>query len=256
MYKVVIVDDEPFIVEGLQKIVDWERFGCQVAGTAGDGAEGMELIRKVQPDILLSDICMPGLSGLAMIAGLKSEFDKMQITILTGFRDFDYAQRAIRLGVKRFLLKPSKMDELEEALQAMIAELKKTEAKASAEALPAEEEAAALEGEGNSFIVKNALEYMECHYNEKLKLTDVAEKTFVSQWHLSKLLNKHTGQSFSELLNRMRIEKAREMLEDPHLRIGEIAEETGFLDMPHFSRVFKKQVGISANEYRNKVLGK
>ena len=79
----------------------------------------------------------------------------------------------------------------------------------------------------------------------------MAEKTYVSQWHLSKLLNRHTGQSFSELLNHTKIEHAKEMLKDPSLRIGDIAEAVGFLDMAHFSRVFKKQTGMSANEYRN-----
>ena len=83
----------------------------------------------------------------------------------------------------------------------------------------------------------------------------MAEKTYVSQWHLSKLLNRYTGQNFSEILNSVRINKAKEMLKDPSLRIGDIADDVGFLDMAHFSRVFKKQVGISANQYRNTVLG-
>jgi len=81
----------------------------------------------------------------------------------------------------------------------------------------------------------------------------VAENTFVSQWHLSKLLNKHLEKSFSEILNSIRIDKAKELLKDPSLRIGDVAEEVGFLDMAHFSRVFKKIEGISANEYRNKI---
>ena len=83
-------------------------------------------------------------------------------------------------------------------------------------------------------------------------LSDVAEKTYVSQWHLSKLLNKETGQNFSEILNGVRIDKAKLLLKDPALRIGDIAEQVGFLDITHFSRVFKKLEGISANEYRNK----
>jgi len=105
----------------------------------------------------------------------------------------------------------------------------------------------------SNFIVRNALNYMEENYKEKILLSDVAEKTYVSQWHLSKLLNKETGQSFSEILNGIRIEKAKELLKDPSLRIGDIADEVGFLDMAHFSRVFKKINGISANEYRNQM---
>ena len=82
-------------------------------------------------------------------------------------------------------------------------------------------------------------------------LAEVAEKTYVSQWHLSKLLNGHTGKSFSELLNHIRIEEAKKLLKDPSLRIGDISEEVGFMDVAHFSKVFKKLEGISANEYRN-----
>ena len=124
MYTVVIIDDEPIIVRGLEKTVKWENWECMVAGTAFNGAEGMGLIRRERPDMLISDICMPEMDGLSMIAALKSEFPDMEITILTGYRDFDYAREAIRLGVCRFLLKPSKMDELNEAIEAMIERLK------------------------------------------------------------------------------------------------------------------------------------
>ena len=108
MYKVVIVDDEHIIVEGLSKGIDWAKYNCEVVGTAGSGEEGMELIRELSPDILFTDICMGEMDGLTMVAGIRSEFPNLQVTILTGYRDFEYAQRAIRLGASRFLLKPSK----------------------------------------------------------------------------------------------------------------------------------------------------
>lgn len=251
MYKVVIIDDEPIIVEGLRKSIHWDDWNCKVVGTAGNGAEGLEIIAQEKPNIVISDISMPGMDGLTMIASLKSQYEQMQITILTGFRDFDYAQQAIKLGVTRFLLKPSKMEEIEEAVAAMVSRLKEWN-------IEEEEmiESETFDNVASSFVVKNALAYIEANYKQKLKLSEVAEQTYVSQWHLSKLLNRHTGQNFSEILNGVRIEKAKELLKEPGLRIGDIAEEIGFLDMAHFSRVFKKQVGISANEYRNTILGK
>ena len=114
-------------------------------------------------------------------------------------------------------------------------------------------DAALYQNAASSFIVKNAVTYIEEHYAEKIRLLDVADEIYVSQWHLSKLLNKHVGQTFSEILNGIRIEKAKELLKDPAKRIGSIAEEVGFLDMAHFSRVFKSREGMSANEYRNKL---
>ncbi|MFA9464705.1 MAG: response regulator [Velocimicrobium sp.] len=250
MYKVILVDDEPIIVEGLARSVSWEQWNCEVVATAHDGLEGKAMIEKHNPHIVFMDICMPEMDGLQMIAAIKSQYPDMEVSILTGYRDFEYAQQAIRLGVARFLLKPSNMDEIKEAIDTMCNNLKKK----NIESNQISKEAQTHEKTSGSFIVKNALTYIQENYQQKLTLSEVAEKTYVSQWHLSKLLNGHTGQSFSEILNHTRIEEAKKLLENPALRIGDISEHVGFLDLAHFSRVFKKQEGISANEYRNKIV--
>ena len=237
-YRVVIIDDEMIIREGLQKVVKWADFNCEVAGTAADARSGAALIREVRPDILITDICMPGQSGLVMLAGLRSEFPDMQVTVLTGYREFTYAQEAIRLGVTRFLLKPSKMAEINEALTVMVEKLK-------------DREPSSGDQNTGSFIVNQAIAYMEKHYSEKLTLQDVAEVCYVSQWHLSKLLNKYSEQSFYDLLNGIRINAAKELLRDPSLRVGDVGMRVGYVDSAHFARIFKKIAGCSANEYRN-----
>ena len=148
------------------------------------------------------------------------------------------------------------MDEINEAIEAMVFNL--TAKKINSESVEArpEEEEKSDNNTASSFIVNNAIKYIELNYAHKLTLSEVAEKTYISQWHLSKLLNRHMGQNFSEILNHIRISKAKELLKDPSLRIGDIAEMVGFVDMAHFSRVFKKILGTSANEYRNKVISK
>ena len=224
--------------------MDWTRFGCEVAGIAYSGKKGLSLVEQTNPDILFSDIRMSNLDGLSMIAALKSQHRDLEITILTGFRDFDYAREAITLGVRRFLLKPSRMDEINEAVQAMTGKLAANDAE-----VPLAEES----GTAGNFIVRNALAYMEEHYREKLQLNDVAERVFVSPWHLSKLINSVQNENFSVVLNRIRIRHAKELMKDPGLRIGDIAEQVGFLDLAHFSRVFKKQTGKSPNEFRKTV---
>lgn len=250
MYKVIIIDDEPIIVTGLVKLIPWKEYGCEVAGTAYDGLEGLSVIRDIRPQIVISDIYMPKMNGLAMAAALKSEFEDMELSLLTGYRDFDLAQEAIRLGVTRYILKPSNMEELQEAVRVMAANLKRKgitgqEEKEPASAVPEQESAA------GSFTVNRALAYMKENYSRKVTLTDVADNTYVSQWHLSKLLKRHTGKSFSELMNEIRVDEAKKLLLDPSLRVGDVADLVGFVDMAHFSRVFKKFAGVSANEYRN-----
>ena len=103
MLKVVLIDDEPIIVEGLSRSVDWTKFQCRVVGTANDGMSGKKLIEEMSPDLVFLDICMPEIDGLSMIAAVKSQFPNLQVCVLTGYRDFDYAQTAIRLGRNNFV---------------------------------------------------------------------------------------------------------------------------------------------------------
>lgn len=244
MYRVLLVDDEQIILKGLMKVVSWADYGCEVAGTASDGREGMKLIRDLRPDILFTDIRMPNLDGLEMIAAVKSEFPRMQVAVLTAFRDFDYAQKAIRLGVSRYLLKPSKMDEIKEAIQSMTQALAK---------LPPEEKAPEEDAQSASasFVVNAALQYIEKHCTEHLSLQEVAEHVYVSQWHLSKLINRYLNQSFFDIVNATRIEKSKALLKDPSLKVHEVADRVGYSDVAHFSKIFKKVVGRSPVEYRS-----
>ena len=169
----------------------------------------------------------------------------MQMTVLTAYRDFDYAKRALTLGVCRYLLKPSKMDEIHEAVRFMAARL-------DALSPPGEgaEEESAEGGEAGSFIVNAALEYMRSHCAEHISLADVADHVYVSQWHLSKLINRHTGQSFFDLIGGMRIDRAKVLLADPAMRVHAVAEEVGYNDVAHFSKSFKRIVGKTPGEYR------
>ena len=218
---------------------------CEIAGTAHDGVSGLELIRKVRPDIVLTDIRMPNMDGLTMLAAIRSEFPEIQMSVLTAYRDFEYARKAITLGVCRYLLKPSNLEELKEAIRQMVSRL---------DAMPQIREETDEESvkEAGNHLVKAALAYMKDHCTEQhLSLGEVADHVYVSQWHLSKLLNRETDQSFFDLLGSMRIAKAKKLLADPALRIHEIAEMAGFSDVAHFSRSFKKITGCTPGEYRN-----
>lgn len=255
-YKVIIIDDEPLIVEGLSKVVDWDSLDCEVVATAMDAKEGEGKIREFRPHILLTDVNMPQVNGLEMLQGLRSEFPHLRVTIISGHSDFALAQEAMRLGACRYLLKPTKMDEIYEAIKFMTAQLEEN----SSEERSLEEETEGMDSEGeektqelsdaNSFIVKQALSYMKEHHFEKLTLTQVAEHCYVSQWHLSKLLNRHVKKNFYDILNQIRIEKAKELLKDGSLRISDVSDKVGYGEAAHFSRVFKKETGMSANEYR------
>lgn len=241
MRGVVLVDGDSRILESLCRDIPWEDYGCQVVGTACDAAEGVRIVRELKPHILLMEIRLAGGDGLSMLAELRGEYEDMQVAIISDCRDFECAREAIRLGVVRYLPKPAGPEEIGEALRAMTERLDRRQ-------IAAEEEYPRKAG---SFVVTQALYYMDKNYRQKLTLPMVAECCYVSQWYLSKLLNRQTGKSFYDILNGIRVRKAKELLADPKLMIGQIAEMVGYADTAHFARTFKKLEGMSANEYRN-----
>lgn len=117
MYKVVIIDDEAVIREGLKTIIDWEEQGFVVAGEAASGREGLQLIERSRPDLAIVDIKMPGMNGLEMINSLRKKKIDCEVIILSGYSEFAYAQKAVELGVKAFVLKPIDPRELTEKVE-------------------------------------------------------------------------------------------------------------------------------------------
>ena len=106
MLKVLIVDDEIMIRRGMKEIVDWRRLGCEVVATAADGEEGLEKIRQLSPELVLTDIKMPFKSGLEMIADCMELEQVPCFIVLTGFDEFEYVRQALRFHVTDYLLKP------------------------------------------------------------------------------------------------------------------------------------------------------
>lgn len=112
MYKVCIIDDQPFVREGLRKIIDWKSLDCEVVADWGTGIAAIGELERIQPDIVVSDIVMPGLDGLALKEMLNQLHISVQVIFLSAHRKFEYAQRAIELGAVEYLLKPTDPNEV------------------------------------------------------------------------------------------------------------------------------------------------
>ncbi|KRE46360.1 response regulator [Paenibacillus sp. Soil724D2] len=118
MWKVIIADDEPKIRKGLRQNIDWSFLDMEVVGEAEDGLEALEISEAVKPDVLLVDICMPLMSGLAFVEKLQSFLPDALIILVTGHDEFVYAQQALKLGVFDYLLKPVSKEQLSTVLMA------------------------------------------------------------------------------------------------------------------------------------------
>ena len=106
MLKVFLVEDETIIREGLRDIIPWQQYGYILVGDAGDGEQALPMIRETRPDVLITDIKMPFMDGLALSSLVNKELPGTKIIIISGYDDFEYARQAIRIGVEQYLLKP------------------------------------------------------------------------------------------------------------------------------------------------------
>lgn len=123
MYKVMIIDDEEVVLEGLKHMIDWNDLGCEVSDTAMSAEEGIEKIKKQTPDIIITDIRMKSMTGLEMIEAVSDRLKNTKVIIMTAYRNFEYAQTAIALGVVEFILKPTKLGSIKAALKKSVEEL-------------------------------------------------------------------------------------------------------------------------------------
>jgi len=116
----MLVDDEPFILEGLRQIIQWGEYGVEIVATAGDGFEALALLKTMEIHIVLTDIKMPDMTGIELISEIKKKYAKVKCIVFSGFDDFEYVKEAVKLGVENYLLKPVDVDELKSTMQSAV----------------------------------------------------------------------------------------------------------------------------------------
>lgn len=244
MLRVLIVEDEEIIRRGLLSTIDWAGMGCEIVGDAADGREGLALMRTERPDVVLTDIRMPRMDGIAMAEHARAEGILPQLVFLTSYAEFGYAQQAIRLQAADYLLKP--VDEAE-----LAALMKRLAAAGAGRETPAEgiDWRHYLEDSALNPYVRHAMERIRADYHEKLSIEVLAEEAGVSASYLSRKFKEATGQTFLELLTRERLQNAIAQLSSGKYRVYEVAEENGFGDYKNFCSVFKKYMKCSPREF-------
>lgn len=263
MTTLVIADDEHLIRRGLSSL-NWEVIDVTVIGTASNGAECWEMVQRLKPDILLTDIHMQGYKGTEIARMIKNEQLATKVIFLTGYREFEYAREAVELGIVAFVLKPSDPSELFEAVNkakvqieqqnllrseqtTLIRQVKENQMALFDKLLPNEEN---LTNE----TVKKLITYLKTHYAEEITLSSASEIVHLCPVYLSRLIKKETGSTFLEILTRVRMEQACSLLRDPNNKIYEIALSVGIKDSKYFSQIFKRCYGMTPMEFRQHLL--
>ena len=260
MYSVLIADDEAIIRKGLKSFVEkYEDF--KVAALAEDGQEALSLSEEIRPDVCFVDINMPFMNGLDFIERLSKISPDTVCVIITGYDDFTYVQKALRMHVKDYLLKPvseEDFNKLMTSLKDMLdARAKKSEIKTWQDSTDDKLRKIDKEDRSYSDNIYEARNYIKEHFSDpELSLGETADYIHVSAPYLSKKFKEETGDSFGEYLQRLRLSKAMSMLSESDLPIYEIAFRCGYSTQHYFSTAFKKELNVSPADYRKNLLKK
>lgn len=235
--KLLVADDEEIIRKGVAKYIKLHTDRYETIYEAENGQEAIDLILKYHPDILLLDVQMPLKSGIDVMREVSQAGLNPLIVVLSGYDEFKYAQQAMRLGAREYLLKPVRAADILACLDRL--------SEKHLEADGGNEE----ESSQNQFI-KKVSTYIGEHYMESISLDDMAEELGITRSYVSTLFTQHMGCGFVEYLNGVRVDRACTYLEQSYFKTYEIAYKVGFKDEKYFSKVFKKIKGVSPREYR------
>lgn len=239
LYKLIIAEDEDTIRRGLSKGFDWASLGYEVCGLAANAQEALRLIDMHNPDVLLTDIKMPGQSGLDLLEQASLKHPELETVVLTGYADFDYAKRALALHAFDYVLKIDITTELEPSMQRLKEYLDTVRATA-----PSEQ---SQEGHLNE-----AVKYIHAHYAENITMDGVAKHFYMSTSHFCRQFKKTEGKGFNSYLRDYRLEVSKQLLTDTDLRISEVAARVGYSNPRYFSELFSEKYGVLPSDYQKK----
>ena len=257
MYKLIVVEDEDIIRKGLVHTIDWISMGFSVVAEAENGQEGLMLILKHKPDLVISDIRMPYMNGLDMLALAKKEFN-FQSIILTSYSEFEYAKKAISIGVSDYILKPIDEDELYKLIEDIKKKIDEVKLYEDIKKVTINKDDIDIinlkiyaESPDINTYVKYSLEKIKEDYSGKLSIEYISEELGVSSSYLSRKFKEEIGWTFLEILNKYRVQKAIEIIlkDKEKYRVYEIADKVGFADYKHFCSVFKKYTNLTPKDF-------
>lgn len=238
----LIVDDEQSICSWLGRRICEIGFRFRSILEENDPFLALELIRNEEIHIVLSDIRMPGMDGIELLKQIKQVQPHIQVVLISAWEDFNLAQEAMLYNASGYLLKPINDRELMEALR-----------QALARQTPMPYGQSVGDASAKLNIIQQVRFYINENFASDICLKDLADRFFISQQHLSSSFRRHTGRTFTEYLNEVRLFHVRKLLDTTDLPIKVVAQRCGYNDYSYFCRVFKLSSGQTALAFRQRL---
>ncbi len=240
-YQVLLVDDEYYVRQSLlRRIRNLENEDFKVIGEAENGEEALDMLRKHDIQLVVTDIRMPVMDGLDLTRKILEQYPHILTVILTGYADFEYARKALRYGAFDYLLKPVSEESLDNLLSRARTRLSELYE------LP-EDEKNNMSGEE---YVQLAIRYLNEHYMEDIDISLMASELGFHSAYLTRLFGRYAGVTPLKYLTNLRIQEAKRLLLDTSLPISVVGERVGYPDQFHFSKTFRKATGVNPSAFR------
>ena len=249
---ILIVDDHYIITEGIKNMIGKMGFTDCAIYSSETGEEARILAERISPDILITDIRLPDISGLELIGELKAKLPDIRVIVISAYDKFEYAQKAIRYGVEDYLVKPILRDDLYYILNRIISQI-------SGEKYADDYEkdceivhnASADDFQACNSVIVQVIDYINSNYNRsELSLSQISNLVSKSYSYFSAMFKKCTGYNFTDYLNLVRVRNAKNLLMDFDKSIKDVASDVGYKDSIYFYKMFKKITGITPMQYR------
>lgn len=245
-FQILMVDDEELALLGLEEGVHWESLDIEKVYKCHSKATAIRMLSMYPIDIIITDIEMPNGNGIELIRWVKENRPEIKSVFYTGHAEFTYAQEALHLGVVDYLLKPIPYDKLEELLLHMEEQILLEEKKADFSELAED-----CTNEGVEEIVAKVKKIIAENLSVgNLQRDELAAMVHVSGGYLSKIFKKETGMTLTDYIIKKRISVAKQLLGKTSLPITDIAARVGISYSSYFTKLFKEQVGMTPQEYR------
>ncbi|OXM84355.1 response regulator transcription factor [Paenibacillus rigui] len=254
MFKILLVEDEEIIRTGIRHLITKVSGEFEIVKEAAHGKEALAYLQAEMPDVVITDIRMREMDGLSLIAKIRERYADMPLLIISGYSDFEYAQRALRFGVSDYLLKPINRMALVSALERIHQALERKGHEGPTKRAEAHTETSTKDpmiknGEGKR-LIRKIKEYIQAHPEGDLRLQTLSDYIHLNPAYLSQLFKSETAMNLSDYIMQIRIERAKHLLVQTDLKIYDVARLSGYQSPKHFMLVFKQQVGMSPGSYR------
>lgn len=242
MRRTLIIDDEKPVRIAISKLGHWSRYHLERPISAENGRDGLKAMRELKPSLIFLDMQMPVMDGREFLEKASRECRDSAFIVISGYDDFQYMQSAVRFGAVDYLLKPVVEEELNAAIERAVKAL-----------YPEEDFDGEEKGTGNPAaeeVIELIRDQIETRYSENIRVSDFADQYFFSAEYLSKLFKVKYGANIYEYLQKVRMDRAVELLAGSDLKIQDIAMRVGYADTNYFSKAFKNHTGTTPREYR------